>query len=103
MVNDGEIQHIIATSHFNESVNLPNISTCILASGRKGRVANQRSGRIARIGPLKSAVINVQDDIGILANHSDSRSRSIRKYFRVNAHHVDSIESIGQALATKVN
>lgn len=98
-VNDGEIRHIIATSHFNESVNLPNISTCILGSGKKGRVANQRSGRIARIGPIKSAVINVRDNIGILSGHSKSRSRSIKKYFKVKSHQVDSIKLIGSMLS----
>ena len=80
-INKGDIQHVVATSHMNESANLPDMSVCILHSGRKARLSRQRAGRVARVGNSKSYVINVRDSLPLLESQSRSRSRGISEYF----------------------
>lgn len=78
----GKIKHIIATSHVDEGLNIPNISTAILTEGRSNRKQIQRVGRIVRKGKMKSVVINLNDKVQkILESQSSERSRVLANYY----------------------
>ena len=99
-ISVGEIRHVIVTSHINEGTNLPDISTVILISGKKGRLAVQRASRVNRLGNQKSAVVNIMDaGVGMLRSQSLSRSESIIGYFGTEAIPVADIEQLRSRLA----
>jgi hypothetical protein len=81
-LDNGAVKHLIVTSHADEGLNLPELSTTILIEGSGGRRSKQRSGRAARIGDRKSLVINIMDEgQGILSKHAKDRAWAVKNYY----------------------
>lgn len=81
-VSSGKINHLIVTSHADEGVDIPNMSTTILSEGRNLRKQRQRAGRSSRLGDKKSIVINLYDDnYRVLKTQAHARAYGISKYY----------------------
>jgi len=77
-MKDGELDCIIASTIFDEGVDIPILDTLILAGGGKSKVrAMQRVGRVIRKYPKKKKafVIDFLDNATYLKNHSAARKR----------------------------
>ena len=77
-MKDGELDCIIASTIFDEGVDIPILDTLILAGGGKSKVrAMQRIGRVIRKYPKKKKafVIDFLDNATYLKNHSAARKR----------------------------
>jgi hypothetical protein len=100
-LNDGTYNVLIATSHIDEALDIPEINTTFLTEGKKARRARQRAGRSVRRSAVKSVVINLWDlDDGILQRQSAARCANLADYYETQKYGFDSVAAIEEYLRT---
>jgi len=100
-VENGTLRFLIVTQHADEGLDLPDISTVILHTGKSMRRQVQRVGRATRIGTDKSIVINIVDaDQKILRRQAVERNKTVAEYFGVEPVVLNDLSKIEEALET---
>lgn len=78
LIERGIIRHIIATTHLDEVVDIPELDVCILQEWKMPRKSVQRAGRVLRKSESgASYIVNIWHSNSILRYHAKTRSNSL--------------------------
>jgi superfamily II DNA or RNA helicase len=81
----GEFDVVFATSHINVGWSLPALNTMLMTEGRETGDTIQRSGRIIRLSPTRSVLVNMLDDSYNFFRQSERRRIDLERYYGTKA------------------